>query len=550
MRVRKSRLDIFPGAVRDEGIMLMESEGLLTGGGETVLEAALGARKAALTADRLAQGIDPRSARGEEGPVTSRLYTNPDLARGLIRIKGCESGDTREQAAEEAGRCMQCHCDECLRGCAYLRRFNKHPRLAEPGDIQQYADNNGGPPLNRAMNACALCGPMHCHLSPRVRYGPCMQDGAGKHGGYGQDAAGGPMNLRCWICFFPTERHIFAESSPAQPCRYVFFPGCQAAAIAPEAVIAAYEDLCTRLKGGVALMLGCCGAIAHWAGRGEMYGEVRDKIAAELAALEDPVIIAGCPSCMKLLSEQDMAETVGIWTVLRDRGLPDGARGGGRAVLHDACGARGYPETRSAVRHIMEELGYQLIEEEYSGDSTQCCGYGGLTAYADRETAGDMAKSCLKTPGAQYVSYCMACRDRFAREGADSRHILELVYGIDAGAPPDISKKRHNRLTLKNRLLSELWGEEGESTERPYRVDFTQEALKMMDERMILKTDIYNVLDYMLKSGEAVEDAESGMLIARKRCGNVTFWTAYTETAEGYTVHRAYSHRMTVEKRN
>ena len=161
-----------------------------------------------------------------------------------------------------------------------------------------------------------------------------------------------------------------------------------------------------------------------------------------------------------------------------------------------------------------------------------------------------MAKSCLKTPGAQYVSYCMACRDRFAREGADSRHILELVYGIDAGAPPDISKKRHNRLTLKNRLLSELWGEEGESTERPYRVDFTQEALEMMDERMILKTDIYNVLDYMLKSGEAVEDAESGMLIARKRCGNVTFWTAYTETAEGYTVHRVYSHRMTVEKRN
>lgn len=77
-------------------------------------------------------------------------------------------------------------------------------------------------------------------------------------------------------------------------------------------------------------------------------------------------------------------------------------------MLHDACGARGYPETRSAVRHIMEELGYQLIEEEYSGDSTQCCGYGGLTAYADRETAGDMAKSCLKTPGAQYVSYCMA----------------------------------------------------------------------------------------------------------------------------------------------
>ena len=546
----KAALDIFPGTVRDEGIMLMESEGLLTGGGETVLEAALGARKAALTADRLAQGIDPRSARGEEGPVTSRLYTNPDLARGLIRIKGCESGYTREQASEEAGRCMQCHCDECLRGCAYLRRFNKHPGLLSREIYNNTQIIMGDHPLNRAMNACALCG--QCTVTCPHGFDMAHVCRTARENMVDTDKM--PLAAHEFalldMLFSNGEAYLCRKQPGHSHCRYVFFPGCQAAAIAPEAVIAAYEDLCTRLKGGVALMLGCCGAIAHWAGRGEMYGEVRDKIAAELAALEDPVIIAGCPSCMKLLSEQDMAETVGIWTVLRDRGLPDGARGGGRAVFHDACGARGYPETRSAVRHIMEELGYQLIEEEYSGDSTQCCGYGGLTAYADRETAGDMAKSCLKTPGAQYVSYCMACRDRFAREGADSRHILELVYGIDAGAPPDISKKRHNRLTLKNRLLSELWGEEGESTERPYRVDFTQEALEMMDERMILKTDIYNVLDYMLKSGEAVEDAESGMLIARKRCGNVTFWTAYTETAEGYTVHRAYSHRMTVEKRN
>lgn len=546
----KAALDIFPGTVRDEGIMLMESEGLLTGGGETVLEAALGARKAALTADRLAQGIDPRSARGEEGPVTSRLYTNPDLARGLIRIKGCESGYTREQASEEAGRCMQCHCDECLRGCAYLRRFNKHPGLLSREIYNNTQIIMGDHPLNRAMNACALCG--QCTVTCPHGFDMAHVCRTARENMVDTDKM--PLAAHEFalldMLFSNGEAYLCRKQPGHSHCRYVFFPGCQAAAIAPEAVIASYEDLCTRLKGGVALMLGCCGAIAHWAGRGEMYGEVRDKIAAELAALEDPVIIAGCPSCMKLLSEQDMAETVGIWTVLRDRGLPDGARGGGRAVFHDACGARGYPETRSAVRHIMEELGYQLIEEEYSGDSTQCCGYGGLTAYADRETAGDMAKSCLKTPGAQYVSYCMACRDRFAREGADSRHILELVYGIDAGAPPDISKKRHNRLTLKNRLLSELWGEEGESTERPYRVDFTQEALEMMDERMILKTDIYNVLDYMLKSGEAVEDAESGMLIARKRCGNVTFWTAYTETAEGYTVHRAYSHRMTVEKRN
>ena len=87
-RPKKAALDIFPGAVRDEGIMLMESEGLLTGGGETVLEAALGARKAALTADRLAQGIDPRSARGEEGPGHITAVYQPRPGKGADQDKG------------------------------------------------------------------------------------------------------------------------------------------------------------------------------------------------------------------------------------------------------------------------------------------------------------------------------------------------------------------------------------------------------------------------------------------------------------------------------
>ena len=35
----------------------------------------------------------------------------------------------------------------------------------------------------------------------------------------------------------------------------------------------------------------------------------------------------------------------------------------------------------------------------------------------------------------------------------------------------------------------------------------------------------------------------------RARLGNVTFWVALTEDEEGYTVRRAYSHRMNVIKR-
>jgi hypothetical protein len=157
-----------------------------------------------------------------------------------------------------------------------------------------------------------------------------------------------------------------------------------------------------------------------------------------------------------------------------------------------------------------------------------------------------MTEKCLERSDAPYISYCMACRDRFAREGRESRHILELVYGTDAGAPPDISEKRFNRLTLKNELLRDLWGEEVEHVELPYKLEFTDEARALMDERMILVGDVIAVMDAMRESGEAIYNEETGYSVARARVGNVTFWVAFTDIEGGYLVQRAYSHRMRV----
>ena len=235
---------------------------------------------------------------------------------------------------------------------------------------------------------------------------------------------------------------------------------------------------------------------------------------------------------------------------MQEIGLPKEAKLLERcAALHDSCGARGDAETQRSVRDILKKLGVSILETEYSGDRSPCCGYGGLTSYTNRELAHELAEKCLERSDAPYVSYCMACRDRFAREGRESRHILELVYGTDAGAPPDISEKRYNRLTLKNELLRDIWGEETMNMNLPYKLEFDEAALKMMDERMILKSDVISVIDAYRESGEAIEDADTGYLMLRARLGNVTFWVALTEDKEGYTVRRAYSHRMNVVKR-
>ncbi len=541
---------LYPAGKAEEALQYDRENRLVTGRPRGVTESAFCAKKAALTVDRLAQNLDPGNTRGEEGPVETRLYTDTSGATALTRVP-CQGDYTREEAVQEARRCIQCRCDECIKGCAYLQHYHKFPRVLTREIYNNVSIIMGDHMMNKPINACSLCGQCSvtcpngydmgeiCHLARQNMVATDKMPLA-------------PHEFALMDMLFSNNEAFLCRPQPGyEACKYVFFPGCQAAAIAPETVKAAYLDLCRRLDGGVALLLGCCGAICDWAGRYELAGQTKDFLDRELAKLGDPVVIAGCPSCKKQLSGHEGLEIVGIWDVLLHLGLPEGAHGLERpAALHDSCGARGDAGTQEAIRSLAKALGVELVDTPYSGDRSPCCGYGGLTAYANREVAGEMTAKCLERSDAAYISYCMACRDRFARQGRESRHILELVYGTDAGAPPDISQKRYNRLTLKKELLWELWQEETKEMKLDFDLRFTKEALRLMDERMILKDDVIAVLEEQRQTGEAIYDADSGLTIARRRIGNATFWVKYTPLeGGGYLVHSAYSHRMQVERR-
>ena len=541
---------LFPDAQCVPELMICEEERLITGPTAGVTEAAFGAKKAALTADRLAQNLDPRNTRGQEGATESRLYTDLSEAKELRRVPPGEGGYSREEAAREAERCLRCRCEECLKSCAYLKHYKKHPGLLSREIFNNTQIIMGDHQLNKPMNACSLCGQCTvvcpngfdmahvCHIARQNMVSTDKMPLA-------------PHEFALLDMLFSNGEAFLCRPQPGfETCRYVFFPGCQAAAVAPETVKAAYLDLCARLEGGVALLLGCCGAIGDWAGRYEMEAQTREFLDRELAKLGDPIVIAGCPSCRKELSGHEGLRVTGIWDVLLEIGLPGGGHGFDRpAAMHDACGARGDAHTQRAIRELAEQLGCELVDTPYSGDRSPCCGYGGLTAYANREVAREMTEKCLERSDAPYLSYCMACRDRFARQGRESRHILELCYGTDAGAPPDISEKRWNRLTLKRSLLRELWGEESMEDKLDFELNYTAEARRMMDERMILTDDVIAVMEAFRKDGEAIRD-EDGLLVARRRVGNATFWVKFSlEGVDAYRIHRAWSHRMNVVKR-
>ncbi len=52
-------------------------------------------------------------------------------------------------------------------------------------------------------------------------------------------------------------------------------------------------------------------------------------------------------------------------------------------TIHDPCTARHHPAMRASVRNICTRLGLDIVEHDYNGELTDCCGYGGLMQVAN-----------------------------------------------------------------------------------------------------------------------------------------------------------------------
>ena len=500
------------------------------------------ARYAAMQADRYLQGASPE---GLEEPKVyeSRLHVTLDGITGSRAVTG-QGALTREMAAEEAARCIQCQCLECVKGCVYLQEFKRNPR----GAIREIYNNlsivMGNHMANGLINACDECGqckaacpegfdyPDVCRIARRtmVETGK-MPPSAHEFALLDQEFSNGEAFL--------------ARPQPGyETCRYLFFPGCQAAAVSPRTVEITYRRLREELEGGTGLLLGCCGAISCWAAREELLQEALEKIRAAWESMGRPEILCACPTCLKNLRELTSLPARGVWEVLLELGTEPVTDQ--RVSIHDACGAREDGEIRAQIRRFAEALGCRVEEMPFAGELSPCCGYGGLVRYANPKMAEKKAAFASGRSEHRILTYCMACRDQFQRAGKDSIHILELACQVEPGPVPDLSLRRANRLKLKEKLQRELWKEEGRMEEM-LPVIYMEGAREEMDQRMILESDVNAVLKAYESSGEAVEDPEKGWLAASLRLGNVTFWVKFTDTEGCYRVYGAYSHRMTVE---
>ncbi|HHW45172.1 MAG TPA: NAD(P)-binding protein [Desulfotomaculum sp.] len=518
-------------------------------------------RRAAVSIDRYLQGVSLTAGRENEGSYRTRLFTSIEGVEPLPAVVPADParGYTPEEAVREAGRCLQCQCLECVKACAYLAHFQGYPKKY----VRQISHNlkmvMGRHEANILINSCSLCGlcrevcPEGFHMGDLCREARIEMFNKGKMPPSAHDFPLRDMEFsNSELCVLTRHQPGYGSSS------HLFFPGCQLSASAPDHVERAYSYLMEKVAGGVGLMLRCCGAPAEWSGRTGLFQAGLQEIENQWREMGRPRLILACSTCYQIFKKYlPGVEIVSLWELYDRFGLPEagGSPNPGVVAVHDACTTRHEKHIHASVRRIVQKLGYRFEELPGGGEKTTCCGYGGLMLYANRRLADEVIIRRAGESPADYVVYCAMCRDNFAARGKRTYHLLDLIYGrIDDASPvkkgPGYSRRRENRVRLKNKMLKEVWGDEVAEVKRSYetiKLIVPAAVGEIMEERMILLEDIQKVIEYAERTGNKILNRSSGHILACHRPVSVTYWVEYTPLEDGFAVHNVYSHRMVVE---
>ena len=538
------------------------TDGVFAGGGHLspVWQAATG-RWCATSMDRWLQKVSMNAGRENEGPAETRLITNLEgiVPLPTVAMADLQAGYTEDEARSEAERCLQCQCLECVKVCGYLDAFKGYPKTYAREIYNNLSIIMGERKSNRLINSCSLCG--LCETVCPNDF--AMQDLclAARQDMVRRDKM--PPSAHDFalqdMAFSQSDDFFMARHAPGQSAsQYLFFPGCQLSASMPGQVARVYDYLREKLTEGVALMLGCCGAPAHWAGR-------QDQCSAELSRWETawkelgrPRPVVACATCLKMFKDHlPKVKPVSLWEVIEDVGLPRTGlyRPDGPLAIHDPCTSRDAPGVQEAVRRLVGRLNVAAEELDLGRERTECCGFGGLMENANPDLAKTVTETRSRRSDSDYLAYCAMCRDALAGVGKRTVHLLDLMFP-DAGVTdpaarprPGWSRRRENRQELKRDLLNQLWNETVDDTGEPdaaMRLAISPDVAAILQSRRILEENLRRVIRHAENGGTRFCHAETGLFLGMQRLGHATFWVVYAPAEDGYVVHNAYAHRMEV----
>ena len=425
-------------------------------------------RRAATSIDRFLSKVSMDAGREREGPFDTRLDTDIQRIVPAQRIDFSRSAEPEtarfdtDLAAREAGRCHQCDCSRCIRACnTYIESFGGFPGRYAREIYNNLSIVMGERKANLMINSCTACD-----LCAQV----CPNDFSMA------DLCLSARREMVEKAKMPPSAHefalaemahamgdtAFAAHAPGQTAsKVLFFPGCQLIGSAPAQTARAWEWLRQTVNPATGIVAGCCGAPAYWAGRQDLFEAALEQFLSLWRDWGEPEIVIACTSCRQMLERALPGEKM---TFLYENMAADPPKIATEFALpevmaiSDPCTARGDNAVQAAVRTLARSAGVRVEELPASGDLSECCGFGGLTFNANPDLGKQIISSRADQSSLGYLAYCAMCRDRLARTGKESFHVLDLFWPEthDPAIRPDpgFSGRRMNRVRFKKELLA------------------------------------------------------------------------------------------------
>lgn len=191
---------------------------------------------------------------------------------------------------------------------------------------------------------------------------------------------------------------------------YAFFPGCQLSAAEPELVIKIYDSLRFQLP-DTAIFMQCCGTPAKWEDKDDVFTSNLDDIRSKWKKLGKPTLIMSCMSCLKNF-QGNLPEipVVSLYEMLLKLNISGGCNSENYSYFtfsqdHEKA-------TEEAVKELVDNIGVKL--------------------------------HTLDEAEFPMLTHCINYRDMLKKDGHESLHILELIYGMSDSNLHLISEHDHD----------------------------------------------------------------------------------------------------------
>ena len=335
-------------------------------------------------------------------------------------------------------------CGECVRDCAFLRKYGTPKSLCSGFDI---ADPKS---LARAFE-CSLCG-----LCSQVCPEQLNLDGLflelrreAVERGFGTFPEHAPLLNYEQVgtsCRFSLYRL-------PEGCTAIFFPGCSLSGTRPDGVNQVFAEL-RKVDPSVGIVFDCCLKPSHSLGREQYVSTMFDEMYAWLVQQGVQEVLVACPNCQEMFSSLGRGLTVQtVWESLAETGLqPETVSG--TVTVHDPCVIREAQTVHHAVRTLLKRQGLTVEEMPHSGRTTVCCGKGGAVDMLNPELAaswGELRKK--EAAGRRIITYCAGCVHALGKH-VPTNHLVDVLFspeqtlaGRKKGAGATVTYL--NRLRLK-----------------------------------------------------------------------------------------------------